>query len=49
MAYFKHREDISHLDKHCRKFSLNPATVLVSHNDICREDLLFEIEIDAVR
>lgn len=49
MAYFKRREDISRLDKYCQKFRLDPATVLVSHNDICRDDLLFEIEIDAVR
>ena len=48
MAYFKRREDISRLEKYCQKFRLDPATVLISLNDICRDDLLFEIEIDAI-
>jgi enamine deaminase RidA (YjgF/YER057c/UK114 family) len=49
VAYFKHRDDARRLTKYCDAFGLDPASVLIGFNDICRDDLLFEIEIDAVR
>lgn len=48
-AYFKHRGDAGALSKYGSRCGLPVARVVVSHNDICRDELLFEIEVDAVR
>lgn len=48
-AYFKHARDVGALSKYGSQFGLPAARVVVSHNDICRDELLFEIEVDAVR
>jgi enamine deaminase RidA (YjgF/YER057c/UK114 family) len=48
-AYFKHPGDFELLSSHGSRYGLPTGRVVVSHADICRDDLLFEIELDAVR
>lgn len=48
IAYFKDIENSPLLDKYCRRNHLPHMPIAVAHGDICRQDLLFEIEIDAV-
>ena len=47
-GYFKHSEDVPVLEKYLLKNNLPQFPVVVVENDICREDLLFEIEVDAI-
>lgn len=47
-AYFKRSEDVGRLGVSCRKFGLPMARVVTSQNEICRDELLFELEVDAV-
>lgn len=49
IAYFKHAADRPLFDAHCRQHRLPDLPVIVTKNDICRDDLLFEIEVDAIR
>jgi len=46
-AYFKHQNDASGFGDHCEKYGLPPTRVVVSEDAVCRDDLLFEIELDA--
>ena len=48
IAYFKRRQDAPALTKYCKKYGLTQSIVLVGNNDVCRDELLFEIEVDAV-
>lgn len=48
-AYFKHIEDLPAYDHYCREHQLTELPVAVVQNDVCRDDLLFEIEVDAFR
>lgn len=48
LAYFKHREDFALFDDYCRKHHLALPHIKL-HADICRADLLFELELDAVK
>ena len=48
IAYFKDIQDASLLDSYCSKKRLPLLPMAVAHGDICRDELLFEIEIDAV-
>ena len=48
IAYFKHRRDFSLFDDYCRKHSLKLPHIKVQA-DVCREDLLFEMELEAVK
>jgi len=48
-AYFKDPAGAATLRKHAERHGLPVSRVVVSQNDVCREDLLFELEIDAVR
>ncbi len=48
IAYFKDIENAPLLDRYCRQKSLPHMPIAVAHGDICRDDLLFEIELDAV-
>jgi enamine deaminase RidA (YjgF/YER057c/UK114 family) len=48
IAYFKDIEDAPLLDEYRRRNHLPHIPIAVAHGDICRQDLLFEIEIDAV-
>jgi enamine deaminase RidA (YjgF/YER057c/UK114 family) len=47
IAYFKHHGDASRMAGFCRAHGIPTAPFLLSNNDICRDDLLFEIEVDA--
>lgn len=48
-AYFKHPGDFELLSSHCSHYGLPTGRIVVSHADICRDDLLFEIELDAAK
>ncbi|OVE76543.1 hypothetical protein BVX97_00820, partial [bacterium E08(2017)] len=47
IAYFKNVEDVPLLYEYCEANNLPPMPIAISHSDICRDDLLFEIEFDA--
>ncbi|HWB59391.1 MAG TPA: RidA family protein [Chthoniobacteraceae bacterium] len=49
IAYFRRAEDIPAWDEFCRVHSLTRLPVIIAECDICRDDLLFEIELDAAR
>ena len=46
-AYFKHATDVSLFETWCEEHKLSEMPVVPVHCDICRGDLLFEIELDA--
>jgi enamine deaminase RidA (YjgF/YER057c/UK114 family) len=48
IAYFKHNKDAPAFDRYCTLQGIRDMPVLLANNDICRDDLLFEIEVDAV-
>jgi enamine deaminase RidA (YjgF/YER057c/UK114 family) len=47
VAYLKHESDASVLERY-RREHLPAAPMITVENDICRDELLFEIEVDAV-
>jgi enamine deaminase RidA (YjgF/YER057c/UK114 family) len=49
IAYFKDIEEAHLLEKYCLENNLPELPVAISHADVCRHDLLFEIELDAVK
>lgn len=49
LAYFKRAEDVPLLGRYCRDQGLASFPVIVAENDVCRDDLLFEIEVDAIK
>lgn len=49
LAYFKRAADAPLLAAYCRGQNLPSFPVIVAENDVCRDDLMFEIEVDAVR
>lgn len=49
IAYFKRRADVALWERWSARQELPPFSLAVSHADICRRDLLFEIELDAVQ
>ena len=49
IVYFKHAGDRPRFAEFCAREALPPLPVLVVNNDVCRDDLLFEVEIDAIR
>ena len=49
VAYFRHPDDTSAYDRFCAAHGLPSLPVVVTNNVICRDDLLYEIEVDAVR
>lgn len=49
IAYFKDMSSLNLYEKYCRENSIPSFPRAVSHADICRDDLLFEIEVDAVK
>lgn len=49
IAYFKNRQDLILWKDWVAKNGLPRFSLAVSHADICRHDLLFEIEVDAVK
>ena len=48
IAYFKDIDDAPLFDAYCEKEHLSLLPIAVAHGDICRDELLFEIELDAV-
>lgn len=48
IAYFKHQKDAHLLESYCNKYGLSSSVVVIGNNDICRDELLFEIEVDAI-
>jgi enamine deaminase RidA (YjgF/YER057c/UK114 family) len=49
IAYFKDDSEAYLLEQYCIKNNLPELPVAISHADVCRHDLLFEIELDAVK
>jgi len=47
IAYFKNAEDIPLFEAYCREQNIPPLPVAIVHAAVCRDDLLFEIELDA--
>ena len=48
IAYFKDIEETPLFENYCRDNRLPFLPIAIAHSDICRDDLLFEIEVDAV-
>lgn len=48
IAYFKRDGEYHHLAAYCDAQSLPPFPVVYLQNDVCRDNLLFELEVDAV-
>ena len=49
VAYFRHPDDIPAYSRYCAEHGLPSLPVVVTNNVICRDDLLYEVEVDAVR
>lgn len=49
IAYFKNMSDRPVFDKYLKDHDIPKFPLAVAHTDICRSDLLFEIEVDAVQ
>jgi hypothetical protein len=49
LAYFKHAEDAPLFEKHRVNNRIPLFPGVIAENCICRDDLLFEIEVDAIR
>ena len=47
-AYFKHAADVKHFDAWRAKNGLQDWPVICTQADICRDELLFELELDAL-
>lgn len=48
IAYFKDATESSLLKEYCRENALPHIPIAIAHSDICRDDLLFELELDAM-
>ncbi len=48
IAYFKNASDVGLWHDYCRKHALDHLPVLLAHADVCRDELLWEIELDAM-
>jgi enamine deaminase RidA (YjgF/YER057c/UK114 family) len=46
-AYVRFAKDVGVLEQHRLTAGLPPLPVVVAHNVVCRDDLLFELELDA--
>lgn len=49
VAYVKHREDFDRFTEYCEAHQLPDMPVGLVQNDVCRDDLLFELEVDAIK
>lgn len=47
LAYFKHHKDFGLFDDYCRANGIKIPHIKI-HADVCRDDLLFELELDAM-
>ena len=48
VGYFKDIENAPLFGQYCEKKGLPPLPTAIAHADICRDDLLYVIEVDAV-
>lgn len=49
VAYFKHKTDFDRLSAYCKTHNLPDMPIGCVQNDVCRDDLLFELEADAIK
>jgi enamine deaminase RidA (YjgF/YER057c/UK114 family) len=49
IVYLKHGSDAPHWSRYCERRGLGELPVVVTQSVVCRENLLFEIELDAVK
>lgn len=49
IGYFKHASDASLFAEYCQQNRLPEMPVVISKNDVCRDDLLFEVEVDTAK
>ncbi|MCX6879997.1 MAG: RidA family protein [Verrucomicrobia bacterium] len=49
IAYFRHAKDLGLWEAVRQAFNLPPQAVIVVRADICRDDLLFELELEAAK
>jgi len=49
LAYFKHAEHAPIFERVRTRKNVPPFPAVIVQNDICRDELLFEIEVDAIR
>lgn len=49
IAYFKDIREAPLFEKYCKQNNLPKMPFVLSHSDVCRHDLLFEIELDAIK
>lgn len=49
IAYFKDIKNAHLFTEYCQKHNLPKMPFALSHSDVCRHDLLFEIELDAIK
>jgi len=48
LVYFKRAKDAPLFRRYCDESGIPPFPAIVAENDVCRDELLFEIEVDAV-
>lgn len=48
-AYVRSLDDAAVFDEYCAAHDLPPLPTVTAHNVICRDDLLFELEVDAAQ
>jgi enamine deaminase RidA (YjgF/YER057c/UK114 family) len=48
VGYFRDIEDLPVFEKCCRDRGISPLPMVPAHATVCRDDLLFEIELDAI-
>jgi enamine deaminase RidA (YjgF/YER057c/UK114 family) len=48
IVYFKRAEDAPAFETYCRVHGLDRLPLVLTENDICRGELLFEIQVDAL-
>ena len=47
IVYLKHPDYLKYFEEYCRKHAISVSNMAAAFADICREDLLCEIELDA--
>lgn len=47
IAYFKNDHEVQFLQEYCDENNIPHIPMALAHSDICRDDLLFELELDA--
>jgi enamine deaminase RidA (YjgF/YER057c/UK114 family) len=49
IVYLKHGGDAPHWSRYCERRGLGDLPMVVTQSEVCRENLLFEIELDAAK